>query len=187
MVDIWSIIKSGAIEVLIALLNLSRTFQGVDFTNASFMSFRSLQNIYSREYNLCVAYIIYIYKCNTQIYITEGQKHHIYTYIFIYQTYHLPGHSFIFFLFYSVRIIEQLATIIPQKLGTDERVVKTWCPPSALECLSLHLQIKLSNYLGQWLSPSRDSQLFHFFLKDDRDVNDKHLKAFELNGILLLS
>lgn len=97
MVDIWSIIKSGAIEVLIALLNLSRTFQGVDFTNASFMSFRSLQNIYSREYNLCVAYIIYIYKCNTQIYITEGQKHHIYTYIFIYQTYHLPGHSFIYF------------------------------------------------------------------------------------------
>lgn len=52
--------------------------------------------------------------------------------------------------------------------------------------VSLHLQIVLSNYLCQWLSPSRDSQLFHFFLKDDSDVNDKHLKAFELTGILLL-
>lgn len=59
--------------------------------------------------------------------------------------------------------------------------------PALSARVSLHLQKKLSNYLCQGLFPSRDSQLFHFFLKDDSGVNDKHLKAFELNGILLLS
>lgn len=127
------------------------TFQRVDITNALFSSYRTFQNIYTPK-NI---YLWYVYICNTHIYITKGQK-----LLCIKCTTFLVICSFVY-LFYSVRIIEELLYTSPRTETRNKRMgIQNMVPTVSTRVLQTK-QPNIRIYLCWWLSPSGDS---HFVL-----------------------